>query len=128
MRSTGGHGQETGPSRLCGGTVRRPARAGEDNKLDVPPILSRPSSVSQALRTEAGPGLPGVTRPCRPGCDETKLLRRRNGLAHSPCSRLHARPAGDIAAAAGGLLPHRFSPDGAAVTSGLRRDCFLLRL
>lgn len=33
------------------------------------------------------------------------------GLAHSPCSQLHARLAGDIAASAGRLLPHRFSPD-----------------
>ena len=98
------------------------------NKLDVLPILSRPSSVSQVRRPEAGPDLPGVTRPCRPCCDETELLRMRSGPAHSPCSRLHARPAGDIAAAAGGLLPHRFSPDGAAVAGGLRRECFLLRL
>jgi hypothetical protein len=30
--------------------------------------------------------------------------------AHSPCSRLHAHPAGRVATAAGGLLPHRFAP------------------
>jgi hypothetical protein len=30
--------------------------------------------------------------------------------AHSPCSQLHARPAGHIAVTAGGLLPHRFTP------------------
>jgi hypothetical protein len=32
------------------------------------------------------------------------------GPAHSPCSRSHAHPAGHVATAAGGLLPHRFAP------------------
>jgi hypothetical protein len=34
----------------------------------------------------------------------------RSGPAHSPCSRVHTRPAGGVTAAAGGLLPHRFTP------------------
>ncbi len=70
-----------------------------------------------ACRVLPGLAVPAATRP-----------NRFRSPAHSPCSRLHARPADDIAAAAGGLLPHRFSPDGAAVASDLRRECFLLRL
>ena len=34
----------------------------------------------------------------------------RCSRTHSPCSQLHARPAERIAASAGGLLPHPFTP------------------
>lgn len=47
------------------------------SKLDVPPILSRLSSVSQAVRPEADPGLPGVAWPRRLCCDETEPRRAR---------------------------------------------------
>jgi len=62
----------------------------------------------------AAPDLPGVTRPHLCRCDETKPAhpdqRSAAGLAHSPCSQSHARPARRVATAAGGLLPHRFAP------------------
>jgi hypothetical protein len=66
-----------------------------------------PSSISAAKGHMAACGLPGVTRhrPCR--CDEIPLI---SGGTLSPCSRLHARLADGIAAAAGGLLPHPFTP------------------
>jgi len=77
------------------------------NRLVVLPILLNPSSVSQADAWGCS-WLAG----CYPASPSP--LRRDQtpkGPAHSPCSQLHARPAGDIAATAGGLLPHRFSPD-----------------
>jgi len=68
-----------------------------------------PSSVS-SLPGMAAPDLSGVTRPNRRRCDETESLPTAQDPAHSPCSRSHARPAGSVAMAAGGLLPHRFAP------------------
>lgn len=57
----------------------------------------------QLLACQVLPGL-AVAAAMRPN-------RLAAGLAHSPCSQLHARLAGDITASAGRLLPYRFSPD-----------------
>jgi len=82
----------------------------------VPPILSTDhlaangaaglSSVS-AVSCTANRGLPGITRPRPLRCDE---IAPAWSATLSPCSRLHARLAGYIAATAGGLLPHPFTP------------------
>ena len=83
----------------------------------VPPILSAhsaeapwivPSSISAAeaaWRFVACWVLPNFTRTA--ATRSSRLPSR----THSPCSRLHARLAGCITAPAGGLLPHRFTPD-----------------
>jgi len=74
--------------------------------LNGPPTSGRPLAMN---------GSPGVARPHRHRCDEIQpptCAQRRQPTSRtlSPCSQLHARPAGYIAAPAGGLLPHRFSP------------------
>ena len=63
----------------------------------------------------AAPDLPGVTRLYRRRCDETECsgfgpAGPPQNPAHSPCSQSHARLAGRVSTAAGGLLPHRFAP------------------
>jgi hypothetical protein len=84
-------------SRFCGAGVTSIRR------FSLLPAV--PSSVSSTRM--AAPGWPGVTRFNRRRCDETEPLR---DPAHSPCSQSHARLAGHVATAAGGLLPHRFAP------------------
>ena len=42
--------------------------------------------------------------------DQTMWSSNQHSPVHSPCSQVHARPAGSVTAAAGGLLPHRFTP------------------
>lgn len=49
--------------------------------------------------------LPDLTRTAA-----ARFSRPCSRRTHLPCSRLHARLADDIAAVAGGLLPHRFTP------------------
>ncbi len=92
------------------------------------PKAPRRSSSVSGLRPAAC-DLPGVTRHCPHRCDEILHHLRRQCKTHSPCSRLHARPAGPVSGTAGGLLPHRFTPyrPGCSAAAG-RRVCFLLRL
>ena len=53
----------------------------------------------------------GVTQLHPHRCDEILHHLRRLCKTHSPCSPLHARPAGFVSKTAGGLLPHRFTPN-----------------
>ncbi len=92
-----------------------------------PRALRRSSSVSDMR--PAACDLLGVTQLCPHRCDEILHHLRRQCKTHSPCSRLHARPAGFVSETAGGLLPHRFTPcqPGHPSAAG-RRVCSLLRL
>ena len=73
----------------------------------VPPILFKPSSVSNQVTPDlAAPGLLGVIQPRHCRCDETGLNARPTHLAPS-CTL--AQPTA-LPRAAGGLLPHRFTP------------------
>ncbi len=88
---------------------RQPRRFEGPSKLvGTPDSVHAVIYLTLACARMAAPDLQGVTPLRRRRCGETKPAVA--SLAHSPCSRLHARLAGDIAAAAGGLLPHRFSP------------------
>jgi len=71
-----------------------------------------PACAGLPNRPLALPGLVGVTHPHRSRCDEAEpcSLGDWQSPAHSPCSQVHARPAGSVTTAAGGLLPHRFTP------------------
>ena len=70
----------------------------------LPSSVSPPHRGRQLLACRVQPGL-AVAAAARPN----RRLSPRSP-AHSPCSRSHAHPAGRVAAAAGGLLPHRFAP------------------
>ena len=113
--------------------LRQPANLGRC----VLPILSgakrRSRHLSQPWVT------PWAGKTWLAGCCPTHLFRcgeiqLQCSRTHSPCSQLHARLAGDIAATAGGLLPdpkapllaqsHRFSPDVLALADALAGCAF----
>jgi len=50
------------------------------------------------------------TSPTITATRSNQIDRCHFSLTHSPCSQLHARPAGRISTLAGGLLPHPFNP------------------
>jgi len=87
-------------------------------KVDVPPILFRTVFLSAAAICLTPPERCGDAwlagcYPTSPAITATRPNKSENSLrrpAHSPCSQLHARPAGRISTPAGGLLPHRFNP------------------
>ncbi len=88
-------------------------------KAGVPPILSSECPKGQTPMViiclghlcPAVRNLLGVTQLHPPRCDEILHHLCRLCKTHSPCSPLHARPAGFVAKTAGGLLPHRFTPN-----------------
>ncbi len=84
-------------------------------------VICLTSLLSTMWRFVACQVLPDLTRTAA-----ARFSQPCDRRTHLPCSRLHARPADDIAAAAGGLLPHRFTPYQAH--SQRRRDSSLLRL
>ena len=72
----------------------------------------RPPAVIICLRPLglADCNLPGVIRPRSLRCDEILHCFCKRCKTHTPCSPLHARPAGPVSKTAGGLLPHPFTP------------------
>ncbi len=85
-----------------------------DSRRDgVLPILFKPSSVSGQR--------PGGVLACRvlPGLAVAAAMRPNRGPAHSPCSRLHARPAGAIAGGRWWALTPPFHPLPAGLPAGL---------
>ena len=65
---------------------------------------TRPNNAAHCLLVLGHPvRLPGQVIAGQRATDWSSPVR-------SPCSQMHARPAGHVAMTAGGLLPHRFSP------------------